>query len=171
MKRLAFVIAVACVFLSPIAISQQGNVTEEKLMTAGYLLLKSSGNFKMMRNDLSALIRKYQDLDEWDMDRKCPIYLLQEHILMVETICKYESVLLGTMKDLEESQKAEQYAYHHTLVKEDVLNRLYLNYQRFQSTYAGIDDKLFLEIADRTEEEMIQALRIVEKVIKLLTAQ
>ena len=170
MKKILLVTAFACFLLPTVSISQD-NTVEQKLATAGYLLFKTSNSFKLSREDLSALVKKLRGVDELDDKGMCRISLLEENILLIETICMYESILLGAMKYLEDGKKREQYNLHYTLLKDDILKRLYLNYKSFQSNYVNLDDKLFLEVADRAKEEMITALRLIEEVIKVLQRQ
>jgi hypothetical protein len=153
-----------------VSISQENDV-EQKLITAGYFLFKASGNFKLLRSDLSAVDKKLRDLNATAKNGRCHISILAENILLVETICAYESILLGTINDIRETKKQEQFSLHHARLKEDILERLYLNYKSFQSNYAKIDDKLILEVADRAKEEMVIALQVVEHVIHILQPQ
>ena len=94
-----------------------------------------------------------------------------ENILLVETICMYEGILLGSMPNIEKGKVLEQYKVHHSQLKKDILKKLYVNYQGTQSCATNIDDKIILELADKAKAEMQTTLRVIEEVIKLLQSQ
>ena len=83
----------------------------------------------------------------------------------------YEGIILGSIPNIENKKKLEQYRLHHSQLKGDILNRLYLNYQGTQSCAANIDDKIVLEFAGKAKEEMQTTLRVIEEVIKILQNQ
>ena len=170
MKKVLLVIALTC-FLLPSVSNSQDNTVEQKLITAGYLLYKESTKLKLLRSDLAEVIKKSRDLNELDNAEMCHISMLKENILLVETICMYEGIILGSIPNIEDGKKIEQYTLHHSQLKEDILNRLYLNYQSTQSCSANIEDKIVLEFADKAKEEMQMTLRVVEEVIKILQSQ
>lgn len=170
MKRVLLVIALTCFLLPSVSIPQD-NTVEQKLITAGYLLFKESNKLKMLRGDLAEMIKKSRDLNESDNPEMLHITMLMENIFLVETICMYEGILLGTMPNIEEGKKMEQYKLHHSQLKEDIIKRLYFNYQSTQSCSANIDDKIILEFAGKAKEEMQATLRVIEEVIKILQSQ
>jgi len=167
MKKVLLLIASTCFLLPSVSNSQDNNV-EQKLITAGYLLYKESKNLKMLRSDLAEVIKKSRDLNELDNLEMCHITMLMENILLVETICMYEGILLGSMPNIEKGKILEQYKAHHSQLKEDILQRLYLNYKGTQSCATNIDDKIILEFADKAKEQMQTILRVIEEVIKIL---
>jgi hypothetical protein len=170
MKKVLLVIALTC-FLLPSVANSQDNTAEQKLITAGYLLYKESTKLKLLRSDLAEVMKKSKGLNELDIAEMCHITMLMENILLVETICMYEGILLGSMPNIEKGKIFEQYKVHHSQLKGDILNRLYVNYQGTQSCAANIDDKIILEFADKAKEEMQTTLRVIEEVIKILHSQ
>ena len=170
MKKVLLVIALTC-FLLPSVSNSQDNTVEQKLITAGYLLSKESTKLKLLRSDLAEVIKKSRDLNELDNLEMCHISMLMENIFLVETICMYEGILLGSMPNIEKGKILEQYKVHHSQLKEDILKRLYLNYQGTQSCALNIDDKIILEFADKAKQEMQTTLRVIEEVIKILQSQ
>ena len=170
MKKVLLLIALTCFLLPSVSNSQDNNV-EQKLTTAGYLLYKGSKNFKLLRSDLAEVMKKSRDLNELDNLEMCHITMLMENILLVETICMYEGILLASMSNIEKGKMLEQYKVHHSQLKEDILKKLYLNYQGTQSCALNIDDKIILEFADKAKQEMQTTLRVIEEVIKILQSQ
>ena len=90
---------------------------------------------------------------------------------MVEIICKYEGLILGTLYYLEDKHRLEQYKVHKNRLKEHTLQNLYMRYKAIQSTNANIEDKLILDLADKAVKEMVAAAELVEEVIKTLPSQ
>lgn len=170
MKKVLLVIALTC-FLLPSVSNSQDNTVEQKLITAGYLLYKESTKLKLLRSDLAEVMKKSKDLNELDIAEMCHINMLMENILLVETICMYEGIILGSMPNIKKGKIFEQYKVHHSQLKMDILNRLYLNYQGTQSCSANIEAKIVLEFADKAKEEMQTTLRVIEEVIKILQSQ
>jgi hypothetical protein len=153
MKKVLLVIALTCFLLPSVSYSQDKTV-EQKLITAGYLLYKESIKLKLLRSDLAEVIKKSRDLNELDNAEMCHITMLKENILLVETICMYEGIILGSIPNIEDGKKLEQYTLHHSQLKEDIF-----------------EDKTVLEFADNAKEEMQTTLRVIEEVIKILQSQ
>ena len=170
MKKVLLGITLVCFILSSVSFSQD-QTADQKLITAGYLLFKESNKFKVLRSDISGMIKKSADLNDLDNAGLCHITMLIENIFLVETICMYEGILLGNMQNMEKSKKIEFYKIHRAQLKKDILNRLYLNYQSTQSNISNIDDKVTLQFADKAKQEMLISLRIIEEVIKILQHQ
>jgi hypothetical protein len=170
MKKVLLVVALTCFLLPSVSISQD-DTAEQKLITAGYLLYKESTKLKLLRSDLAEEIKKSRDLNELDNLEMCHITMLMENILLVETICMYEGILLGSMPNIEKGKILEQYKVHHSQLKKDILKRLYVNYQGTQSCTVNIDHKIILEFADNAKEEMQTTLRVIEEVINILQSQ
>lgn len=120
---------------------------------------------------MAEVIKKSRELNELNNLEMCHITMLMENILLVETICMYEGILLGSMPNIEKEKKLEQYKLHHSLLKKDILKRLYLNYQGTQSCTANINDKIISEFADKAIQEMQTTLRVIEEVIDILQGQ
>jgi hypothetical protein len=170
MKKVLLGITLTCFLLPSVSISQD-NTVEQKLITAGYLLFKESNELKILRSELSEIIKKSKDLNGLDNAAMRHSTMLIENIFLVETICMYESILLGNMQNMEESKKLGFYKLHHAQLKKDILNRLYLNYQSTQSNISYIDDKVTLQFADKAKQEMQTTLRLIEEVIRILQHQ
>jgi hypothetical protein len=122
----------------------------------------------MLRSDLSEIIKKSKTLNELDSKRIHPVNMLIENILLVETICMYEGIILGSTKNMQEAKKQEFYDLHLEQLQNDIMNRLYLNYQSTQSNISNIGDEAVLQIADQAKQEMQKTLRLIEEVIKIL---
>ena len=157
-------------FLPSVSIPQNQAV-KQKLITAGYLLFKKSNELKILRSELSEMVKKSTDLNDLDNAGMCHIAMLIENIFLVETICMYEGILLGNMQNIQESKKLEFYKLHQAQLKKDILNRLYLNYQSTQSNISNIDDKVTLQFADKAKQDMQTTLRLIEEVIRILQRQ
>ena len=153
MKKVLLVIALTC-FLLPSVSHSQDNTTEQKLITAGYLLYKESAKLQLLRSDLAEVMKKSRDLDEMNNLAMCHISMLMENILLVETICMYEGILLGSIPNIVDGKKLEHYKIHYSRLKENILKKLYQNYQGTQSCAANINDKVILEFVDNAKEEM-----------------
>lgn len=170
MKKVLIIIASIHFLLPAVSISQD-NASEDRLITAGYWLSKESNKLMTVRTDLSEIRKKLIDLNGSDNLDTYHINMLIEHIFLTETICMYEGILLSTLQNMEEEKKLEQYQYHHSRLSKDILKRLYLNYKSTQSSYANIDDKAIMELADKAKEEMVRTLRLIEEVIEILRNQ
>jgi hypothetical protein len=167
MKKILLGITLICFLLPSVSISQD-NTVEQKLITAGYLLFKESNELKMLRSELSEMVKKSAGLNDLDNAGMCHITRLIENIFLVETICMYEGILLGNIPNIIESKKLKFYKLHHAQLKKDILNRLYLNYQSTQSNISNIDDKVTLQYAGKAKKEMQTTLRFIEEVIRIL---
>ena len=170
MKKVLLAIALTC-FLLPSVSNSQDNTLEQKLISAGYMLYKQSNKLKMLRSDLAEVVKKSKDLNELDNLEMCHISMLMANISLVETICRYEGILLGSMPNVENEKILEQYKVHHSQLKENILKKLYLNYRGTLSCAANISDKIILGFADKCKEEMQVTLRIIEEVILILQSQ
>ena len=128
MKKVLLVIALTCFLLPSVSYSQDKTV-EQKLITAGYLLYKESTKLKLLRSDLAEVIKKSRDLNELDNAEMCHITMLKENILLVETICMYEGIILGSMPNIKKEKIFEQYKVHHSQLKKDIL-KMVRNYSK-----------------------------------------
>ena len=169
MKKTIHMIAAFCILLPSIAISQD-DVTQQKLIRAGYLLTSESNKLRMLRNDLSEIKKKLVAIDSLAEIEICHVNMLIENIFLAETICMYEGILLGAMAStrMEKQKKLELYRFHHSRLRKDLLKRLYLNYKSTQLHYSEISAKEAVELADKAREEMITSLRVIEEVIDIL---
>ena len=97
--------------------------------------------------------------------------LLIENIILAETICEYEDLLLKTFGNLEYNKKLEQYKFHYSRLNEFTLNRLYLINKRLQTNISNIDNKEIRLLADEAKEEMPKIQQEIERVINILQNQ
>ena len=167
MKKAFCKAAVICVLLASVSIGKENDV-EQSIQEAGYWLSVESSRLKILRTDLSEILKKKLVLKELDNPQIFHITLLIQNIFLAETICAYESLLLKSLDNLEENKKLEQYNFHYTRLKESTLNRLYLNYQSTQNDIANIDDKDIIQLADKAKDEMLKVLKEIERVITIL---
>lgn len=170
MKKVLLIIALISILFHSISISEDIPI-EQKLITSGYLLSKESNKLKLIRTELSEIMKKLLVFNELDNSLMCHITMLIENIFSTEIICMYESILLSNLQIIEERKKMEQYRLLDSRLRKDTLKKLYLNYKNIQLNYAKIDDKAILELADKAEEEMLTTLGVIEGIIKILQSQ
>ena len=146
MKKVLLTIASISILFHSVSISQDIPI-EQRLITSGYLLSKESNILKLIRNELSEIRKKYLVFNGTDNSWMCHVTMLIENIFSAETICMYESILLGTLQSIEERKKMEQYRLLDSRLRKDTLKKLYLTYKNIQLNYAKIDDKAILKLS------------------------
>ena len=157
-------------YLPSKSIGQETNA-EMELKKAGYLLSISSNRLNVIRADLQKIEQKNLLLDGSDNPQQFHVALLVENILIVETICTYEAILLRSLDNIEETNKNEQYDFHHPRLKESTLKRLYLTNRSLQASIDNINNKEILVLAMVAKEELIKVRKRIEEVISLLKIQ
>ena len=164
--QIAFVIFL----LSAVSLAQN-NPAEEKLIKAGYLLSVESSRLNKLRNEITEIRKKKMVLNEPDNPEDMHLKMLIENILLIETICMYESLLLNTFESIEEGEKIDQYKLLYSRLKKDTLKRLYLNFKSTQTNFMSIEDSEISELSVSVKKEMLRVLRIIEEVISTLQNQ
>lgn len=159
------------IFLLPTLSFAQGNPAEDKLIKSGYMLSVESARLKKLRNEITEVRKKRMVLNEPDDPESMHITMLIENILLIETICMYESLLLNAIKNMQESRKIEQYKLQYSRLKNDTLRRLYLNFKNTQNNIMNIQDGEISDLSVKVKKEMLRVLRIVEEVMSTLQSQ
>ena len=170
MKKAIFKISVIC-FLLPLASTAQDIEAELRLAKAGYILSVQANKLKILKNTISEISKKNALLQERNSPKSVHIHLLMENIFMIETICTYESILLGTLENLDGEKKNKQYRLHYSRLQKDTLKRLYQNFKNTQSSFARIHDKEINLLSNKVKKESLKVLRVVEDVINILKSQ
>ena len=159
------------VFLSAAVSIAQSSPAEENLIKAGYLLSVESNRLNKLRNEITEIRKKKMALNEPDNPEDMHIKMLIENVLLIETICMYESLLLNTFESIEEREKIDQYKLLYSRLKKDTLKRLYLNFKSTQTNFMSIEDNEISELSVSVKKEMLRVLRIIEEVISTLQSQ
>jgi hypothetical protein len=157
-------------YLPSKSIGQEINA-ELELKKAGYSLSVSSSRLNVIRTDLLKIEQKNILLDGSDKPQQIYVALLIENILMIETICTYEALLLRTLDSIEGKNKNEQYDFHHSRLKKSTLKRLYLTNRSIQSNIDNIDNKEISVLAMVAKEELVKVQKRIEEVISTLQLQ
>jgi hypothetical protein len=90
---------------------------------------------------------------------------------MVEMICKYEGLILGTLHQLDENDRLPRYKVHENRLKNYTLKSLYLQYKAIQPGNVKLDVKEVVELADKAKKEIASVGKLIEDIIKILQAQ
>jgi hypothetical protein len=149
----------------------QDNATIQRISLAGYGLIKESNELSIIKTDLIEAKKKLLNIGALDDLGVCYISRLIENISLVEMICKYEGLILGTLHQTDENNRLTQYKVHENRLKHYTLKSLYLHYKGTQVGNANIKDKVVLELADKAKNEMSAVAELVEEVIKILQSQ
>jgi len=157
-------------YLPYVSIGQEINA-ELELKKAGYLLTVSSSRLNVIRTDLLEIKQKKILLNGPDDPQLFHVALLIENILIAETICTYESLLLKALDNIEKTKKIEQFDFHSSRLKESTLKRLYLVNRSIQTNIDGIDEKEILVLAIVAKEEIVKVQKRIEGVINILQIQ
>ena len=170
MKKAIFEISVICLLL-PLVSAAQDIEAEQKLARAGYILSAQANRLNILRNTISEISRKNTVLNEENSLEGVYIHLLMENIFLIETICTYESLFLGTLESLAAEKKKEQYRLHYTRLEKDTLKRLYQNFKSTQSNFARIENKDINLLSGNVKKESLRVLSVVEAVIKVMKSE
>ncbi len=161
MKKAVCKIAIIGILLPVVSIAQNSE-TDQRLIKAAYMLSVQSNRLSIIRNNLLDISKKNAALDKGKSPAKLQIKLLIENIFLIETICAYESLLLGTIEVMEGEKKIEQYQRHFSRLDTNTLIRLYQNFKSTQTNFARIDVKEINVLSDQVKKESLKVLRIVE---------
>ena len=170
MKKALLIIFIVSLLEPNLLISQNTSLNQE-LTKTGYRLLKEANELSIIKTELTAVREKLLDLDELNSLELCNISRLIENISLVETICRYEAVILGIFHYFEEPRRLEQFKAHLDRLKEHTLKSLYLHYKATQATLANLDDQVILKLADKAKKEMVKAVHLLEDAVKNMKSQ
>ena len=159
------------VFLLPLVALAQRAPAEEKLTKAGYLLSVASSRLNKLRLEIAEIGKKKVVLNEPEDSENLHITMLIENVLLIETICMYESLVLNILESIEEGKKNDQYKMLYSRLNKDTLKRLYLNFKSTQTNMVTIKDDEISKLSAPVKKEMLRVLRIVEEVIETLQGQ
>lgn len=170
MKKALFIILLVGL-LGPDKSISQDNSLIQRISLAGYGLIKKSNELNIIKTDLIDARKKLLNIGALDDLGVCYISRLIENISLVEMICKYEGLILGTLHQIGENSRLTQYKVHEKRLKHYTLKSLYLHYKATQPGNANVEDKVVLELADKAKKEMSAIAELVEEIIKILQSQ
>jgi hypothetical protein len=96
---------------------------------------------------------------------------LIENISLVEIICRYEGLILGTLHQIGENNRLTQYRVHENRLRHYTLKNLYLHYKATQADNAKVEEEAILVFADKANKEMSTVAVLIEEVIEILQSQ
>ncbi len=169
-NKLLLIIIFGVFLFSAVAVAQE-NSGDQMLIKAGYLLSAESNRLKILREEIAEIRRKKMGLDRENDPEICQISMLITNLFWVETICGYESLLLGSLQNVAEGKKSEYYEKQYARLKNVTLKKMYLNFKNTQSNFANIADPEILALSGTVKKELLKVLRLIEEEIDLLEGQ
>ena len=170
MKR-ALILVLLVGLLGPEKLSSQDNLTLQRISFVGYGLLKKSNDLNIIKTDLIKTKKKLLNIDALNDLEICFISRLIENISLVEIICRYEGLILGTLHQIGEKNRLTQYRVHENRLRHYTLKNLYLHYKATQADNAKVEEEVILVFADKASKEMSTVAELIEEVIEILQSQ
>ena len=170
MKKALLMISLVGLIGSEAAIPKE-NAVFQRISLIGYSLLKESNELRIIKNDLIDTKRKLIHLDDLNELGTCHMSRLIENISVVEIICKYEGLILGTLHQTDLKNRLKQYEVHKNRLKDFTLKSLYLHYKATQPDNAKVGDKVILELTNKARKEMSVVAELIEEVMEILQPQ
>jgi hypothetical protein len=157
--------------LSATVSGAQDDAIARQLIATGYLLSAESARLKVLREDIDEIRRKKMALIQENSPEMCQISMLITNLFWVETVCKYESLLLNSLRSMSEAGRLEQYKLQYSRLKNHMLRRMYVNFKSTQSNLANIVDREILALSENVKKEMLKVLKLIEEEIDMLHDQ